>query len=121
MRNVALFLSWFLLVPYFAVRELDVRPWFKGQRETANRSNGAIVVALIVTLTVFGAAPAVGKGNVPLPFLLTVYCAVFIATFVFLGRERERRYRAAYSSMPLWQRGAFGFATLAFVLLLMMS
>jgi quinol-cytochrome oxidoreductase complex cytochrome b subunit len=119
MSKVLRFPLWFLLVPYFAVRSLNVRPWFKGQRETANRTNGAIVVAFIATLIVTGALYAAGNRQLPYnrTFAIASYLLALVATLVFLNRERERHYSAAYSSMPWWKRSAFATGTIALVVL----
>ena len=41
-------LLWFVLVPYFAVANMNVSPWFGGSRESANRTNAQLTVALIL-------------------------------------------------------------------------
>jgi hypothetical protein len=118
-NKVAQFPLWFLLVPYFAVRSLNVRPWFGDDRESANRTNGAIAVALIVTLIVTGTMYAAGNRQLPYnrTFAIASCLLALIGTFVFLNRERERHYFAVYTSMRWWKRCAFGFSTMALVAL----
>jgi hypothetical protein len=126
MRSIARFFLWFLLVPYFAVRSLNVRPWFAGQREVANRTNAQLAVALIFSAIFLGVLSISGEGHLldhVSPYLFGIAAVVppMAATAMLLNRHREKEYWSAYKSMPEWKRGAFGLGTLAFVAVMLLQ
>ena len=54
-------LLWFLLVPYFAVGGLNVRPWVGESREAANRANAQLILALILVWPLILISPKAGR------------------------------------------------------------
>lgn len=124
MQRVAKFFSWFLLVPYFAVRSLNVRPWFgEDARETANRTNAQGIIALMIAFAALDLLEAVGGGRLldGVPAAAIGFCTVvpgMVATAMILRREREKRYWAEYKIMPEWRRCVFGVGGSAIALLL---
>ena len=117
-------LLWFLLVPYFAVRSLNVLPWIGESRDSANRTNAQLTVALIFASSILGILGFTGAyqglRDMP-PILIGLLCFVppMIAITVLFDRDREKRYWTAYKAMPVQQRSMFGAATLIFVLVML--
>jgi quinol-cytochrome oxidoreductase complex cytochrome b subunit len=117
-------LIWFLLVPYFAVASLNVRPWVGESRANANRTNAQLAIAIIFASAVLGVLGLTGfSGDLDgiSPFLIGLACIVppMIVVSLLLDAERERHYREVYRTMPARQRAAFGLATLAFVVVML--
>jgi cytochrome bd-type quinol oxidase subunit 2 len=120
MGALARFLGWFLLVPYFAVKSLNVPPWIGEDRENANRTNAQLTIALIISFVGFGLLVMAGKDDLidRVPswlFGIIGIVPTMLVTAVVLNRDREQRLGTAYRSMPRWERMAFGLSTLALV------
>jgi hypothetical protein len=109
-------LLWFLLVPYFAVGGLNVRPWIGESRESANRTNAQLILALILVCPLILISPRAGwlaeaTRIHPRIFALLLLIPAWWFVSAWLKGERERQYEAAYRSLPRWQRFAFGLST----------
>ena len=115
------FFSWFLLVPYFAVKSLNRAPLFPGpgHRKLANRAKAASVVAPIVWVPIIGLISSFGEsrrlvsGWSPFWVTMSTYVPTVLLTMKILSGKREDRLWFDYQSMPLWKRRAYGFSTLA--------
>jgi hypothetical protein len=106
-----------LLVPYFAVRCLNVRPWIGESRENANRTNAQLTLAFILVWPLILVSPKAGWlaeatriHSYVFAFLLLMPAWWLVSTWV--KGDREREYAAGYGSMPRWRRFAFGLSTL---------
>jgi hypothetical protein len=109
-------LLWFFLVPYFFVGGLNVRPWFGGSREFANRINAQLTLALILIWPLILLSPRVGPVKEAIDAHLRIFAGlvVILALWIVsasLKGDRERKYAAAYRSLPKWRRIAFGIST----------
>src|SRR3954471_4682189 len=97
MRRVLGFVSWFLLVPYFAVRSNTPLTWFPGVRAIESRSNAQGAVALLVFFIILGVLSLTGEdyfiGNVAAYWvgILGVVPTMLAVAFLLNG-EREKRY-----------------------------
>src|SRR5690242_8986188 len=112
-------LGWLLLVPYFAVASLNVRPWIGEKRDYANRTNAQIAISLIFASTVLGVLSASGvlhRLNTVAPMWIgfATVGPPMLVTSLLLNRKREDHYRALYRSMPRLERMGFGLTTLVF-------
>lgn len=121
MRSVARFLSWFFLVPYFAVQLIPSRPWFPGvSQEFHDRLQGQSIVALIAMLLVLPwVFPFFPHGQSRAADYLFAAIASLVIWAVAIGWVRsldERKYRAEFNLMATWKRCAFGFSTLAAII-----
>jgi hypothetical protein len=112
-------LGWLLLVPYFAVASLNVRPWIGEKRDDANRTNAQLAISLIFASTVLGVLSASGvlhRLNTVAPMWIgfATVGPPMLVTSLLLNRKREDHYRALYRSMPRLERMGFGLTTLVF-------
>jgi len=108
-------LWWFVLVPYFAVKSLNSRPFFTEDREFANRVNGLIALSLIFTFIVFGALNLTRWQYVldSRIFDIGVYVVGYIAAAAAVTRDRERQHVPLYRAMQPAKRRAIGIAVFA--------
>jgi hypothetical protein len=114
-------LLWFLLVPYFAVGGLNVPPWIGESRESANRTNAQLILALILVWPLLLISPREGwlaDATRIHPYVLAAIVLMPAWWFIsaWLKGDRERQYAAAYRSLPRWQRIAFGLSTATFIM-----
>ena len=121
MRGVARFLSWFFLVPYFAMQLIPSRPWFPGvSQEFHDRLRGQSIVAMIAMLLVLSwVFPFVPQGQSRTAEYLLAAIAALVIWAVAIGWIKsldEREYRAEFNLMATWKRCAFGFSTLAAII-----
>jgi len=115
-RQIARSFLWFLLVPYFAVENLNVRPWFGESRAFANQTNAQLIVALILVWPLILVAPDNGwlGGQIrdhPRIFAVVVTVPALGLVNAWIRGDRKRKYSAAYTTMPRRQRMAFGLST----------
>lgn len=121
MRTVGRFLSWFLLVPYFAVQLIPAPPLFPGvTQEFHDRLRGQFIVASIAMLLalpcVFHFYPR-GPSRVSEYFFAIIGWLVIWAVAVgWLKFLDEREYRVEFDLMATWKRCAFGLSTLAAII-----
>lgn len=113
-------LLWFLLVPYFAVANLNWPAWF-GDRPSANRTNAQLALTLIVVSPVLYVLAWTGRLRSGLPrthpliFAVLLFVPVWLLLSAWLRSGREAEYRADYVAMGRSARLAFGVATVALV------
>jgi hypothetical protein len=113
---------WFLLVPYFAVVRLNVPAGIGGSREFTNRTNAQLILALILVWPLISLSPRAGRlGEAihlhPYIFSFLLVMPAWWLVSAWLTGARERRYAAAYNSLPRWRRLAFGLSTAAAMIL----
>jgi hypothetical protein len=114
-------LPWFLLVPYFAVANLNLSPWFGGSRENANRTNAQLTVALILVSPVLYVLAWAGHVSDRFPkthpfiFAVLLFVPLWLVVSAWLTSDREAEYRMDYMAMSRPARLAFGVATAALV------
>jgi hypothetical protein len=121
MRGVARFLSWFLLVPYFAVQLIPARPLFPGvSQEFYDRLRGQSIVAMIAMLV---ALPCIfpffphGQSRVSEYSSAAIAAlAIWAVAVAWLKSLNEREYRAEFNLMATWKRCAFGLSTLMVII-----
>jgi hypothetical protein len=108
-------LLWFFLAPYFFVGGLNVRPWFGGSRQSANRTNAQLALSLILIWPLIFAVPRTGwlAEHPKVVGLLILPALWFVSAWMKGGREQ--RYLAAYRSMPRRRKIAFGLSTATFM------
>lgn len=109
-------LLWFLLVPYFFVGGLNVRPWFGESRQSANRTNAQLIVVLILAwplFLLFSATETVKNANSAALYIfgIIVLMPTWWLVSAWLKGERERRYADSYEALSNRQRIAFGIST----------
>jgi hypothetical protein len=118
-------LLWFLLVPYFAVGRLNVRPWIGESRKNANRTNAQLILALILVWPLLLMSPRAGRLAEatrihPYIFALLLLMPAWWFVSAWLKGDRERQYAAAYRSLPRWQHFAFGLSTATLMVVALM-
>jgi hypothetical protein len=119
MKGVARFLSWFLLVPYFAVQLIRTRPLSPAvSQEFYDRLRGQSIVAMIAMLLALPCFPFFTHGQSRASdylFAVIASLVIWAAVAGWLKSLDEGEYRAEFNLMSTWKRCAFGFSTLAVI------
>lgn len=117
MRRARDIWPWFLLVPYFAVSGLNVRPWLGEERRSANRTNAQLSLAFLFACLGFPLLDALGitggwfgKAH-PYWLSLLLILPAWVAVSLWLNSAREAEYHKAYCAMAPALKASFGIAT----------
>jgi|GEM_PF-4062880 len=117
MKRICGPLLWFLLVPYFTVRGLNVPAGIGGSREFTNRINAQLILTLILVAPIIYGLAAMGYLQAALPtyhpyvFAFVIYVPVHVLVGAWLKADREAGYRRKYTHLSFPARTAFGLTT----------